>query len=77
VLDGYQLALKAAALRKAGFGDAARHLARWARKLGFSVPPRDFELPALPGLTDADLDGLGIRHRRTPAGLVIVRRARR
>lgn len=76
MIDGYKTALKAIALRKAGFDDAARHLARLARKLGFAVPPRTCELPALDGLTAEDLDGLGIRHRRSSHGLVIVRRVR-
>ena len=52
MIDGYKTALKAIALRKAGYGDAARHLARLARKLGFPVPPRTYELPALAGLTE-------------------------
>ncbi len=76
MIDGYKTALKALALRKAGFEDAARHLARLARKLGFPVPPKTVELPALTGLTERDLDGLGIRCRRTGDGLVVVRRAR-
>lgn len=76
MIDGYKTALKAIALRKAGFDDAARHLARLARKLGFAVPPRTVELPALPGFSADDLDGLGIRHRRASDGLVIVRRVR-
>lgn len=76
MVDGYKTALKAIALRKAGFDDAARHLARLARKLGFPVPPKTVELPALPGFTARDLDGLGIRYRRSSGGLVIVRRVR-
>lgn len=76
MIDGYKTALKALALRKAGYFDAARHLERLARKLGFPVPPRTVELPALPGLTERDLDGLGIRHRRAGDGLVVIRRAR-
>ena len=74
--DGYKMALKAAALRRAGLSDAASHLARWARKLGFPVPAREVELPALPGFTEQDLDGLGIRCRHTSDGLVVIRRAR-
>lgn len=76
MIDGYKTALKAIALRDAGYFDAARHLARMARKLGFAVPPREIELPALPGWSETDLDGLGIRSRRTRDGLVIVRRVR-
>ncbi len=76
MIDGYKTALKALALRRAGYYDAARHLARLARKLGFPVPPREIELPALPGWSETDLDGLGIRSRRTRDGLVIVRRVR-
>lgn len=77
MIDGYKTALKAIALRKIpGCEDAARHLARLARKLGFAVPPKTVELPALPGLTAEDLDGLDIRYRRTSEGLVVVRRVR-
>ena len=76
MIDGYKTALKAIALRKAGYLDAARHLARLARKLGFPVPPKTVELPALPGFDERDLGGLGIRCRRTRDGLVVVRRVR-
>ena len=77
MIDGYELARKTLILRKIpGCEDVARHLARWARKLGVSVPPKEFELPALTGFTEADLDGLGIRSRRTRDGLVVIRRAR-
>jgi hypothetical protein len=74
--SGHAAVASTAALRRAGFLDAARHLARWARKLGFSVPPREVELPALPGFTQDDLAGLGIRCRQTPEGLAVIRRAR-
>lgn len=77
MVDGYKTALKALALRKIpGCEDAARHLARLARKLGFPVPPKTVEMPALPGLSEADLKGLGIRCRDTGDGLVVVRRVR-
>lgn len=76
MIDGYKTSLKAIALRKAGYLDAARHLARLARKLGFPVPPKTVELPALPGFSEDDLEGLGIRCRRTPGGLAVIRRAR-
>ena len=71
MIDASTLPAKADCLEAAGLRDAARHLRRLARRLG--VPPRPVELPALPGFTSADLDALGIRHRRTPAGLVILR----
>ena len=77
MIDGYKTALKAIALRKVpGCEDAARHLARLARKLGFAVPPKTYELPALTGFSEDDLKGLGIRCRRTPDGLAVIRRGR-
>ena len=77
MIDGYALARKALAARKVpGCEDLARHLARWARKLGFHVPPKEFELPALTGFSEDDLKGLGIRCRRTRDGLAVIRRGR-
>ena len=76
MLDGYILAKKAQALRAAGMKAMGDYLAKLARRLGVSTPPAEIELPALPGLSSADLDELHIRHRQTSDGLVIIRRIR-
>ena len=69
------LALKADIVERAGDSPLAAYLRGWARRLGFNVPRRTVELPALRGFDGRDLDALGVRWRRTPDGLVIVRRA--
>lgn len=76
MIDGYKTALKAVWARRIGEMDLYRHLARLARSLGYAVPPREVELPALPGWSERDLEGLGIRCRRTGDGLVVIRRVR-
>lgn len=80
MIDGKTLALKADAIERSGVAGAkslARHLRRWARIAGFPAAPMAVELPALPGLTVEDLEGLGIHCRRTSDGLVIIRPAGR
>ena len=73
-MNGLEIREKAAALRRAGLSDAARHLRRWARLWGVPMPPeadRLVELPALEGFDAADLDALGVPWRRADGANLI------
>ena len=75
-----ELPAKIAAAEKAGDRGLARHLRRAARLADVPAPPpepRVLRLPALPGLSAGDLDGLGIPWTRRPDGrLDVIARVR-
>ena len=75
-----ELPAKIAAAEKAGFRGLARHLRHAARLADVPAPPPEpkaLRLPALPGLSAEDLDGLGIPWTRLPdGGLAVIAKVR-